>query len=49
MLDGCVPWPSEVGERYRRLGLWAGIGLGELPDCWAERWGEREAIVAPTG
>lgn len=24
MLEGCVPWPAELGERYRRAGYWRG-------------------------
>jgi len=46
MLDGCVPWPEEFADRYRRSGYWTGQSLGDLPRTWAQRYGDREAIVA---
>ncbi|MEY9910948.1 2,3-dihydroxybenzoate-AMP ligase [Catenulispora sp. MAP12-49] len=30
MLTGCVPWPAEDAERYRRLGYWRGQALGDV-------------------
>ncbi|NKQ55819.1 AMP-binding protein [Amycolatopsis sp. K13G38] len=30
MLDGCVPWPEELAERYRREGYWQGKTLDTL-------------------
>jgi len=31
MLAGCVEWPQELAERYRRKGYWRGECLGSLP------------------
>lgn len=45
VLDGFVPWPEEVAERYRREGYWQGLTLGELLREWAARHGERTALV----
>ncbi len=45
MLEGCVDWPQETAERYRKLGLWQGRTLGgELRD-WAGRHRDRVALV----
>ncbi len=45
MLEGCVDWPQETAERYRKLGLWRGRTLGgELRD-WAGRHRDRVALV----
>ncbi|WP_018680531.1 (2,3-dihydroxybenzoyl)adenylate synthase [Actinokineospora enzanensis] len=41
MLDGCVPWPPELAERYREQGLWTGERLGDL----LRRHGDRVALV----
>ncbi|GAA0583849.1 AMP-binding protein [Kribbella sandramycini] len=30
MLEGCVPWPDDVAEQYRRQGYWQGRSLGDL-------------------
>ncbi|NEE02718.1 (2,3-dihydroxybenzoyl)adenylate synthase [Phytoactinopolyspora halotolerans] len=30
MLDGCVPWPAELAERYRQAGFWRGETLDDL-------------------
>lgn len=45
LLEGCVPWPEEFAERYRRKGYWRGVTIGELVDRWAERSGDAEAII----
>ncbi len=46
MLEGCVPFPPEFAERYRREGYWQGKTLGEHLDEWTARFGERTAIVS---
>jgi 2,3-dihydroxybenzoate-AMP ligase len=46
MLAGCTPWPADLAARYRREGYWRGQTLGDLVDEWAERYGDREAIIA---
>jgi 2,3-dihydroxybenzoate-AMP ligase len=48
MLAGCVPFPPEFAETYRRAGYWQGKTLGEYLDDWAQRYGDREAIVGAT-
>jgi 2,3-dihydroxybenzoate-AMP ligase len=30
MLNGCVPWPAQHAERYRREGYWRGEALGDV-------------------
>jgi 2,3-dihydroxybenzoate-AMP ligase len=45
MLSGVTGWPPEVARRYRADGLWAGETLGDLVDRWAERHGDRVALV----
>jgi 2,3-dihydroxybenzoate-AMP ligase len=44
-LEGFVPWPSDVAERYRREGLWRGDTIGEMLRTWAEQYGDRIALV----
>jgi 2,3-dihydroxybenzoate-AMP ligase len=44
-LDGFVPVPRELADRYRREGLWQGRTLGELFDEWVARAGDREAVA----
>jgi len=46
LLEGCVPFPSEFAERYRRMGYWKGRTLGECFDDWTARFGERTAVVS---
>jgi 2,3-dihydroxybenzoate-AMP ligase len=46
LLEGCVPFPPEFAERYRRKGYWKGRTLGEWFDEWIARFGERTAVVA---
>ncbi|MDP9106068.1 MAG: AMP-binding protein [Candidatus Eremiobacteraeota bacterium] len=48
MLAGCVPWPPELAERYRREGYWRGEVLGELTRRWARSDGRRTALVTPS-
>lgn len=47
MLEGCVPWPADLAERYRREGYWRGETLGELLRPWARTDPERVALVTP--
>lgn len=44
-MEGFTPWPPPLADRYRRKGYWAGICLGDLPRSWADRHGNREALV----
>lgn len=46
LLEGCVPFPPEFAERYRRAGYWKGRTLGEWLDDWIARFAERTAVVA---
>jgi len=45
MLEGCVPWPDDVAERYRAAGYWPQTTLGELPAQWARAHGDRVALI----
>jgi 2,3-dihydroxybenzoate-AMP ligase len=45
MLDGCVPWPQELEERYRHAGYWRGDTLGGLLRAWVDLNGSRTAVV----
>ena len=47
-LDGYVPVPPEVAERYRREGVWQGRTLGELFDEWVARSPNELALVGTT-
>ncbi len=42
---GVVPWPSEFAERYRAAGHWRGQPLGAVMWSWADRYGDRVAVV----
>lgn len=44
-LEGVTGWPPEFAERYRERGWWRGVRLGALIDEYAERYGERTALV----
>jgi 2,3-dihydroxybenzoate-AMP ligase len=43
-LEGFVPFPEDVAERYRRAGYWRGERLGDLLRRWAEAGGDRTAV-----
>ncbi|GAB2846490.1 (2,3-dihydroxybenzoyl)adenylate synthase [Lentzea nigeriaca] len=43
--DGTVPWPPEAVKRYVAEGYWRGRPLGDYVWDWAERSGDRVAIV----
>lgn len=45
MLDGAVPWPDDLAERYRREGYWRGESLAELLRAPARTGGERIAVA----
>ncbi|HEX6379984.1 MAG TPA: (2,3-dihydroxybenzoyl)adenylate synthase [Acidimicrobiia bacterium] len=49
MLQGCVPFPGEVAERYRQAGYWRGERLGDLLRRWAEAGGDRVAVSSRDG
>ncbi|SFJ16253.1 2,3-dihydroxybenzoate-AMP ligase [Amycolatopsis sacchari] len=49
MLDGCVPWPEELAERYRAEGYWTGEPLDRLVLAGVERHPDRVALVGPDG
>jgi 2,3-dihydroxybenzoate-AMP ligase len=46
MLAGCVPYPPEFAERYRKDGYWRGERLGDLLRHWAAAGGDRTAVNA---
>ncbi|UJR78708.1 (2,3-dihydroxybenzoyl)adenylate synthase [Sandaracinus amylolyticus] len=45
LLEGCVPWPDDVAERYRRVGHWRGEPLDRIVRAGATRHGDRVAVV----
>jgi 2,3-dihydroxybenzoate-AMP ligase len=49
VLSGCVPWPEEFVNRYRREGLWTDETLGSLIEPWAQAEGSRVALVTDAG
>jgi 2,3-dihydroxybenzoate-AMP ligase len=49
MLQGCVPFPDDVAERYRQAGYWQGERLGDLLRRWALAGGDRVAVSSPGG
>jgi 2,3-dihydroxybenzoate-AMP ligase len=49
MLDGCVPFPEDFAERYRRDGYWRGERLGDLLRRWTAAGGDRVAVTAAGG
>jgi 2,3-dihydroxybenzoate-AMP ligase len=32
MLEGCVPWPEDLAQRYRERGYWRDVTIGEQLD-----------------
>ncbi|PSK61942.1 2,3-dihydroxybenzoate-AMP ligase [Micromonospora sp. MH33] len=46
MLEGCVPWPRELADRYRAAGHWRGEPLGALLRAAPHTHGPRTALVA---
>ncbi|WP_020658824.1 (2,3-dihydroxybenzoyl)adenylate synthase [Amycolatopsis benzoatilytica] len=49
MLEGCVPWPAELAQRYRDAGYWAGRPLDRLIRDGAERHPDRIALIGTDG
>ncbi|MTD55761.1 (2,3-dihydroxybenzoyl)adenylate synthase [Amycolatopsis pithecellobii] len=49
MLDGCVPWPEELAERYRAKGYWTGEPLDVLLQDGVSRHAGRTALVGADG
>jgi len=45
MRDGVTPWPAEFAELYTREGYWRGEPLGHWMWTWADRDGDRIAVV----
>ncbi|WBQ07890.1 (2,3-dihydroxybenzoyl)adenylate synthase [Kribbella sp. CA-293567] len=45
MLEGCVPWPGELAEHYRRQGYWHGRPLGELLQEACSTFADKVAVV----
>ncbi|ONI87916.1 2,3-dihydroxybenzoate-AMP ligase [Actinosynnema sp. ALI-1.44] len=43
--DGTVPWPPQAVRRYVTEGYWRGRPLGDLMWDWADRSGDRVAVV----
>lgn len=46
MLEGCVDWPQETATKYQKLGFWQGRTLGGELRLWADRYGDRVALVS---
>jgi 2,3-dihydroxybenzoate-AMP ligase len=42
---GVVPWPAELAAKYAAAGYWRGEPLGHWMWTWADRYGDRTAIV----
>jgi 2,3-dihydroxybenzoate-AMP ligase len=45
MLEGCVPWPAEAADRYRRLGLWEDLTVAEMIERTMRRAPDKTAVV----
>jgi 2,3-dihydroxybenzoate-AMP ligase len=45
MIDGMVPWPSEVAARYIERGYWRGVPIGRAFDQSVRRHADREAVI----
>src|SRR5215467_9067691 len=45
MIDGMVPWPTDVAARYVERGYWRGVAIGRVFDESVRRHAEREAII----
>ena len=46
MLEYCVPWPPEIADRYRSLGVWLDETIDEAISRVARRTPANVAIVA---
>jgi 2,3-dihydroxybenzoate-AMP ligase len=45
MLDGLVPWPTDVAAQYRRDGVWEGITVAEMFERAARAHPDKVAVV----
>jgi 2,3-dihydroxybenzoate-AMP ligase len=45
MLEGCVPWPADLAQRYRARGWWEGITIPEMLARSAARHPDKTALV----
>lgn len=45
MRDGVVPWPEDVAASYAAKGYWRGRPLGAWLWVWADRYGDRVAVI----
>jgi 2,3-dihydroxybenzoate-AMP ligase len=45
MLEGCIPWPSDVARRYVDAGLWEGLTISEMVERTARRLPQKAAVV----
>jgi len=44
-MKGCVPWPDEFVELYKKKGHWEGKTLGEHFDRWVLKYGDNIALI----
>lgn len=49
MLDGAVPWPSELADEYRRAGYWAGESLDQALRRYAGEFAGLTAVIDADG
>jgi 2,3-dihydroxybenzoate-AMP ligase len=45
MLEGCVPWPAQLAESYRRAGLWEDITVAEMVERAMRASPGKDAVV----
>ncbi|RPH60597.1 MAG: (2,3-dihydroxybenzoyl)adenylate synthase, partial [Burkholderiales bacterium] len=45
MLAGCTPWPDDLAESWRRLGLWEDITLWQMLEQTARRLPDKTALI----
>lgn len=45
-MEGFVPWPADLVERYRAAGYWAGTTIGEMFDASVRAHAGRTALVS---
>jgi 2,3-dihydroxybenzoate-AMP ligase len=44
-MEGFVPWPDDLAARYRQLGLWEGLTIGQMVERTARRLPDKVAVV----
>ncbi|WP_242640316.1 hypothetical protein [Rhodococcoides fascians] len=47
-IDGVVPWPDDLTQRYRELGYWQGRSIGSFIFEQVDRRPDTEALVDGT-